>query len=69
MDNGNNRELQNAVRTATAIKYGISGSIAVADTYRYVIWKHGISFDFACAFFVYAAVIYFRQFSTYDRLE
>jgi len=32
MDNGNNRELQNAVRTATAIKYGISGPIAVADT-------------------------------------
>ena len=32
MDNGNDRELQNAVRTATAIKYGISGPIAVADT-------------------------------------
>ena len=35
MDNGNDRELQNAVRTATAIKYGISGPIAVADT----IWQ------------------------------
>ena len=32
MDNGNDRELQNAVRGASAIKFGISGSIAVADT-------------------------------------
>ena len=35
MDKWNDRELQNAVRTATAIKYGISGPIAVADT----IWQ------------------------------
>ena len=35
MDNGNNHVLQDAVRTATALKYGISGPIAAAD----LVWQ------------------------------
>ena len=35
MDNGNDHVLQDAVRTATALKYGISGPIAAAD----LVWR------------------------------
>ena len=35
MDNGNDHVLQDAVRTATALKYGISGPIAAAD----LVWQ------------------------------
>lgn len=76
MDNENNHVLQDAVRTATALKYGISGPIAAAD----LVWQQKKNIGmilgstaflliFARAFFVYAAVVYFRQFSTYVRLE
>ena len=35
MDNGNDHVLQDAIRTATALKYGISGPIAAAD----LVWR------------------------------
>ena len=35
MDNGNDHVLQDAIRTATALKYGISGPIAAAD----LVWQ------------------------------
>ena len=35
MDNGNDHVLQDAIRTATALKYGISGPIAATD----LVWQ------------------------------
>ena len=41
----------------------VSGPVAMAakKEYWYVIWKHGISFDFARAFFMYVAIFCFWQ--------